>query len=137
MADRVVLTPGVVPPDMVMVAMMMLPKGRTCVLTGMAKFTDMMVPLILPDMVSSCKTLKGVLYREMNPREAMRRLRQSRPRSESKPTARRPEPAPPPSQIRETLFSVLHTHLPLHRGHTLNTWPTATTRDPTSEKKPN
>ncbi len=74
MADRVVLTPGVVPPDMVMVAMMMLRKGGTCVLTGMAKVTDMMVPPILPDMVSSCKTLKGVLYGEMNPREAMPRL---------------------------------------------------------------
>jgi len=71
MADRVVLTPGVVPVDMVMVAMMLLRKGGTCVLTGMAKVSDMMVPLILPDMVSSCKTLKGVLYGEMNPRDAM------------------------------------------------------------------
>ncbi len=74
MADRVVLTPGVVAPDMVMVAMMLLRKGGTCVLTGMAKVSDMMVPLILPDMVSSCKTLKGVLYGEMNPRDAMPRL---------------------------------------------------------------
>ena len=74
MADRVVLTPGVVPPDLVMVAMMLLRKGGTCVLTGMAKVSDMMVPLILPDMVSSCKTLKGVLYGEMNPRDAMPRL---------------------------------------------------------------
>jgi S-(hydroxymethyl)glutathione dehydrogenase/alcohol dehydrogenase len=74
MADRVVLTPGVVPPDLVMVAMMLLRKGGTCVLTGMAKVSDMMVPLSLPDMVSSCKTLKGVLYGEMNPREAMPRL---------------------------------------------------------------
>ncbi len=71
MADRVVLTPGVVPPDLVMVAMMLLRKGGTCVLTGMAKVSDMMVPLILPEMVSSCKTLKGVLYGEMNPRDAM------------------------------------------------------------------
>ena len=71
MADRVVLTPGVVPVDLVMVAMMLLRKGGTCVLTGMAKVSDMMVPLILPDMVSSCKTLKGVLYGEMNPRDAM------------------------------------------------------------------
>ncbi len=74
MADRVVLTPGVVPADLIMVAMMMLRKGGTCVLTGMAKITDMMVPLVLGDMVSSCKTLKGVLYGEMNPREAMPRL---------------------------------------------------------------
>jgi Zn-dependent alcohol dehydrogenase len=74
MADRVILTPGVVPPELVMMGMMLLRKGGTCVLTGMAKITDMMVPLILPDMVSSCKTLKGVLYGEMNPREAMPRL---------------------------------------------------------------
>ena len=74
MADRVVITPGVVPADMVMVAMMLLRKGGVCVLTGMAKITDMMVPLVLTDMVSSCKTLKGVLYGEMNPREAMPRL---------------------------------------------------------------
>jgi len=71
MANRVILTPGIVPPDLVMVAMMLLSKGGTCVVTGMAKVTDMMVPLILPDMVSSCKTLKGSLYGEMNPRDAM------------------------------------------------------------------
>ncbi|KUI44781.1 alcohol dehydrogenase [Mycobacterium sp. GA-1199] len=74
MADRVVLTPGVVPTDLVMVALMLLRKGGTCVLTGMAKVSDLMIPLSLPDMVSSCKTLKGVLYGEMNPREAMPRL---------------------------------------------------------------
>lgn len=74
MADRVVLTPGVVPPDLVLVAMMLLRKGGTCVLTGMAKVSDLMVPLSLPDMVSSCKTLKGVLYGEMNPRDAMPKL---------------------------------------------------------------
>lgn len=74
MADRVVLTPGVVPPDLVLVAMMLLRKGGTCVLTGMAKVTDLMVPMSLPDMVSSCKTLKGVLYGEMNPRDAMPKL---------------------------------------------------------------
>jgi Zn-dependent alcohol dehydrogenase len=74
MADRVVLTPGVVPADMILTAMMLLRKGGTCVLTGMAKITDMMVPMILGDMVSSCKTFKGVLYGEMNPREAMPKL---------------------------------------------------------------
>jgi NDMA-dependent alcohol dehydrogenase len=74
MADRVVLTPGVVPVDLVLQAMMLLRKGGTCVLTGVAKVSDMMVPLVLTEMVSSCKTLKGVLYGEMNPREAMPRL---------------------------------------------------------------
>ena len=71
MADRVILTAGVVPPDLIMMGMMLLRKGGTCVLTGVSKLTDMMVPLILSDMVSNCKTLKGVLYGEMNPREAM------------------------------------------------------------------
>jgi Zn-dependent alcohol dehydrogenase len=52
----------------------LLRKGGTCVLTGVSKLTDMMVPLILSDMVSNCKTLKGVLYGELNPREAMPRL---------------------------------------------------------------
>ena len=74
MADRVVLTPGVVPPDLIMIAMMLLRKGGTCVLTGMAKISDLMVPISLPDMVSSCKTLKGVLYGGMNPRDAMPKL---------------------------------------------------------------
>ena len=37
----------------------------------MAKITDMTVPLLLGDMVSSCKTLKGMLYGGMNPRDAM------------------------------------------------------------------
>ena len=71
MADRVILTAGVIPVDMIMTAMMMLRKGGTCVITGMAKLSEMMVPLILADMVSSCKTLKGALYGEMNPRAAM------------------------------------------------------------------
>ncbi|MGV0661038.1 alcohol dehydrogenase, partial [Mycolicibacterium pulveris] len=64
----------VVPPDLVLTAMLLLRKGGTCVLTGMAKVSDLMVPLSLPDMVSSYKTLKGVLYGEMNPRDAMPKL---------------------------------------------------------------
>ncbi|BDB41245.1 MULTISPECIES: NDMA-dependent alcohol dehydrogenase [Mycobacterium] len=71
MADRVILTPGVVPADMVILAMMLVRKGGTCVITGVAKTTDLMVPLSMTDMVYSCKTLKGALYGEMNPREAM------------------------------------------------------------------
>lgn len=74
MADRVILTPGVLPSDMVLIAMMLLRKGGTCVLTGVAKVSDLMVPLVLTDLVYSCKTLKGVLYGELNPREAMPRL---------------------------------------------------------------
>jgi Zn-dependent alcohol dehydrogenase len=57
-----------------MIAMMMLRKGGACVVTGMAKLSDMMIPLVLPDMVSSCKTLKGALYGEMNPCDAIPKL---------------------------------------------------------------
>lgn len=51
--------------------MMMTRKGGTCVLTGMTPLSEMNVPLILADLVNSCKTLKGSFYGEMNPRASM------------------------------------------------------------------
>lgn len=71
MADAVILTAGVVPPDLVSAGMMLTRKGGTCVLVGMTPISEMSVPLILADMVSSCKTLKGALYGQMNPRASM------------------------------------------------------------------
>ncbi|HET6736182.1 NDMA-dependent alcohol dehydrogenase [Mycobacterium sp.] len=71
MADRVVLTAGVVHADLIPVAMMLTRKGGTCVLTGMTPLTEMSVPLILVDMANSCKQLKGTLYGGMNPRASM------------------------------------------------------------------
>lgn len=71
MADRVVLTAGVVHADLIPVAMMLTRKGGTCVLTGMTPLNEMSVPLILVDMANSCKQLKGALYGGMNPRASM------------------------------------------------------------------
>jgi NDMA-dependent alcohol dehydrogenase len=71
MADRVVLTPGVLHVDLIPVAMMLTRKGGTCVLTGITPLSEMSVPLVLTDMVQSSKHLKGALYGEMNPRVSM------------------------------------------------------------------
>ena len=71
MADRVVLTPSVVPAEMVLPALMLTRKGGTCLITGVPKFEVNMVPLLLVDLLNSCKTLKGLIYGGMNPRASM------------------------------------------------------------------
>jgi NDMA-dependent alcohol dehydrogenase len=71
MADRVVLTPGVLPAEMIAPAMMLTRKGGTCLMTAIPKIDVNIVPLILVDMIQSCKTLKGLLYGGMNPRASM------------------------------------------------------------------
>ncbi|MGA7050383.1 MAG: NDMA-dependent alcohol dehydrogenase, partial [Mycobacterium sp.] len=68
MADRVVITAGVVPADLIPIGMMLIRKGGTCVVTGMTKLTDLSVPLLLVEMVNSHKTLRGALYGGMNSR---------------------------------------------------------------------
>lgn len=68
MADRVVLTPGVMPTELLSPAMMLTRKGGTCVLTGLSRYDELPVPLVLNDMVLSAKQLKGVLGGGMNPR---------------------------------------------------------------------
>ncbi|MFV8054757.1 NDMA-dependent alcohol dehydrogenase [Mycobacterium sp. 48b] len=71
MADRVIITAGVVHTDLVASGMMLIRKGGVCVLTGITPLEEMTVPLVLADMVNSSKTLKGALYGEMNPRVAI------------------------------------------------------------------
>ncbi|MEV3901172.1 NDMA-dependent alcohol dehydrogenase [Mycobacterium sp. NPDC050551] len=66
MADRVVITAGVVHPDLLMPAMMLTRKGGTCVLTGIVPSNEMMVPLLLTEMTMSHKRLQGALYGGMN-----------------------------------------------------------------------
>ncbi|WP_319446016.1 MULTISPECIES: NDMA-dependent alcohol dehydrogenase [unclassified Mycobacterium] len=68
MADRVVLTPGVLRPEMLLPALMLTSKGGTCLITAASKLEVGMVPLVLAEMLQSCKTLKGLLYGGMNPR---------------------------------------------------------------------
>ncbi len=71
MADRVVVTPGVVHVDLIPLAMTLLRKGGICVLTGITPFTEPPVPLVLQEMVLSAKQLRGALYGGMNPRTSV------------------------------------------------------------------
>lgn len=74
MADRVIVTVGVLTPDLVPIAMALTRKGGTCVVTAMAPLSEMTVPLLLVDLVSSDKMLKGTLYGGMNVRASMPKL---------------------------------------------------------------
>jgi NDMA-dependent alcohol dehydrogenase len=71
MADRVILTPGVLHVELIALAMTLLRKGGTCVATGITPYSEPLVPLILQEMVLSAKQLKGVLYGGMNPRTSV------------------------------------------------------------------
>jgi Zn-dependent alcohol dehydrogenase len=71
MADRVVLTPSVVHAELLAPALMLTRKGGTCLMTGVPKFEVNMVPLLLVDMLQSCKTFKAPIYGGMNPRASM------------------------------------------------------------------
>lgn len=71
MADAVILTVGVLSTDLIPLALMLTRKGGTCVVTAMTPLTQMSVPMVLSDLVNSCKTLKGSLYGEMNARASM------------------------------------------------------------------
>jgi Zn-dependent alcohol dehydrogenase len=71
MADRVVLTPSVLPAALPAPAMMLIRKGGTCLMTAIPKIDVNIVPLILIDFIQSSKTLKGLLYGGMNPRASM------------------------------------------------------------------
>jgi S-(hydroxymethyl)glutathione dehydrogenase/alcohol dehydrogenase len=71
MADRVILTPGVLHVELIPLAMRLLRKGGVCVVTGITPYTEPVVPLILQEMVLSSKTLKGALYGGMNPRTSV------------------------------------------------------------------
>ena len=71
MADAVILTVGVLHTDLIPLALMMTRKGGTCVVTAVVPLDEMTVPLVMTDLVQSCKTLKGALYGEQNPRASM------------------------------------------------------------------
>jgi Zn-dependent alcohol dehydrogenase len=71
MADRVVLTPSVLHAELLAPAMALTRKGGTCLMTAIPKLEVNLVPLILVDMVQSCKQLKGLWHGGMNPRASM------------------------------------------------------------------
>lgn len=68
MADRVVLTPGVLNADLLLPALMLTRKGGTCLMTAVPKMELNIVPMLLSDVLFSCKTVKGLLYGGLNPR---------------------------------------------------------------------
>ncbi len=74
MADRVIITMGVVHTDIIPIALMLTRKGGTCVVTGMTPITEFSVPMSLAEFVTSHKQLKGVLYGGLNPRASMPKL---------------------------------------------------------------
>jgi Zn-dependent alcohol dehydrogenase len=71
MADRVVLTPSVLHAELLAPALMLTRKGSTCLLTAIPKLEVNLVPMLLVDMIQSCKQLKGLPYGGMNPRASM------------------------------------------------------------------
>ncbi len=68
MADRVVLTPGVLDEDLVGAGLLLTGKAGTCLLTAMPRMSQTSVPMFLVDMIQFGKQLKGLLYGGMNPR---------------------------------------------------------------------
>jgi len=74
MADRVIVTVGVVHGEDIPAAMMLTRKGGTCVVIGMAPIAEFSVPFSLADLVGNHKDLKGALYGGMNPRASMPNL---------------------------------------------------------------
>lgn len=71
MADRVVVTAGVVHTDLIPTAMTLTRKGGTCLLTGITPMHELTVPVSLLDMVNFAKQLKGMLFGGMNPRTSI------------------------------------------------------------------
>jgi Zn-dependent alcohol dehydrogenase len=68
MADRVVLTPGVLDEELVGAGLLLTGKAGTCLLTAMPRMSQTSVPMFLVDMIQFGKQLKGLLYGGMNPR---------------------------------------------------------------------
>jgi NDMA-dependent alcohol dehydrogenase len=74
MADRVIVSPGVLHTDIMGMAMFMTRKGGTCVAVAIAPASELTVPISLGEMVQTAKTLKGTLYGNLNPQTDMPRL---------------------------------------------------------------
>jgi S-(hydroxymethyl)glutathione dehydrogenase/alcohol dehydrogenase len=74
MADAVIVSPGVVRGEMILEAMVLTGKGRTCVVTGVAPIADMDVRMSLSNLTGAEKELKGALYGGLSPRQDIPRL---------------------------------------------------------------
>ncbi|WP_026146042.1 NDMA-dependent alcohol dehydrogenase [Nocardioides sp. Iso805N] len=76
MAERVIVTPGVLHAEIMTGALALTGKGGTCVPVAITPLTETSVPFSLAELVGYCKEIKGCLYGNLNPREAMPRLLQ-------------------------------------------------------------
>ncbi|MDW3220706.1 MAG: NDMA-dependent alcohol dehydrogenase [Acidimicrobiales bacterium] len=74
MADKVILSPGVVTGDMIAPAQFLTRKGGTIVVTGLAPMAQMDVQLNLFEFAMMNKEIKGTIYGSDSPRHAVPRL---------------------------------------------------------------
>jgi Zn-dependent alcohol dehydrogenase len=68
MADRVVMTPGVMYGDLLIEGMALTGKGGTCVVTGIAPITQVDAKLSLFELAMWNKEIKGTIFGSLNPR---------------------------------------------------------------------
>jgi NDMA-dependent alcohol dehydrogenase len=68
MADRVIMTPGVMHGDLMAEAMTMTGKGGTCVVTAVAPITEVGAAVSLFELAMYNKEIKGTIFGSLNPR---------------------------------------------------------------------
>lgn len=76
MADRVIVSPGVLHAALVGEALTLTRKGGVCVCVGITPRRETDIPLNMLELVTFAKDLRGALYGCMNPRTAVPRLLQ-------------------------------------------------------------
>jgi S-(hydroxymethyl)glutathione dehydrogenase/alcohol dehydrogenase len=74
MADRVIMTPGVMSGDLMAEAMTLVGKGGTCVVTGMGDIRDDNAKVNLFELSMWNKEIKGSIFGSLNPRADIPRL---------------------------------------------------------------
>jgi len=74
MADRVIMTPGVLYGDLMAEAMTLTGKGGTCVVTAIAPITQTEASVNLFEMAMWQKEIKGTIFGSLNPRYDIPRL---------------------------------------------------------------
>jgi len=74
MADKVIMTPGVLYGDMMELGLAMTGKGGTCVVTAIAPMTQNQAAVNLFQLAMWNKEIKGTIFGSLNPRADIPRL---------------------------------------------------------------
>ena len=74
MADKVILTPGVMHGELLGQALDLTSKGGTVVVTGVAPFSETTATISLCNLTNWNKEVKGTIYGSLNPRADIPRL---------------------------------------------------------------